>query len=90
MKQQNLRQFVFRLSPLFAVLYAFIMVTQSWETLVKGYHSKPILLRGLGGFNLSVLGVEIGVILFSSLVVGIGVTLIFWMFLQSRTEAKHS
>ena len=90
MKPLNLRQFVSRYSPWLAVSFTFILVAQSWQTLVEGYYQKPIILKGLGGLTLSVLSVELVLLLCASLVVGIGTTLIMWMVCQARTESNPS
>ncbi|GAB2532042.1 hypothetical protein [Spirosoma aerophilum] len=86
MKRLNLRQFVIRYSSLLVVAFAFLLISQNWEILAKGYYQKPILLRGLGGLTLSVLSVELVVLFSASLVIGIGATFMMWMFYQTRTD----
>jgi len=47
--------------------------------LAQAMGSKPILLRGLGNFQLSVIAVEIGAIIGASLVISIGISFLIWL-----------
>ncbi len=50
-----------------------------WPMLAEAIERKPILLSGLGDFQLPVIAVEIGLIIGASLVIGIGISFIIWL-----------
>jgi len=53
--------------------------------LAQAMGSKPILLRGLGNFQLPVIAVEIGAIIGASLVIGIGISFLIWLMKYEPT-----
>ncbi len=50
-----------------------------WPMLAKAIERKPILLSGLGNFQLPVIAVEIGLIIGASSVIGTGISFIIWL-----------
>lgn len=56
--------------------------------LAEAINSKPILLRGLGDFQLPVIAVEIGFIFGAALVIGIGISFIVWLMKYEPTAER--
>ncbi len=83
---RSLVRFIRRYVPLCVAGFALFFVSQSWPMLAQAVHSKPIVLSGLGGIHVPLIGVELMVILASSVVVGVLIATVIWLVGQSQAE----
>ena len=79
MPRHTILSFTLRFAPLFAAGCAVLLSVEMWSMLAEAMGSKPILLRGLGNFQLSVIAVETGAIIGASLVISIGISFLIWL-----------
>ena len=88
MPRHTILSFTLRFAPLFAAGCAVLLSVEMWSMLAQAMGSKPILLRGLGNFQLPVIVVEIGSIIGASLVIGIAISFIIWLMKYEPTAEQ--
>ncbi|WP_146141395.1 hypothetical protein [Spirosoma oryzae] len=79
MPRHTTLSFTRRYAPLFTAGCTVLLSVAMWPMLAKAIERKPILLRGLGNFQLPLIAVEIGLIIGASLVIGTGISFIIWL-----------
>ncbi len=88
MRRLTVRSFTFWYAPFFAAGCAVLLAVTMWSMLAEAIESKPILLRGLGYFQLPVIVVAIGAIISASLVIGIGISFTIWLMKYEPTAEQ--
>jgi uncharacterized membrane protein YadS len=90
MNQSNLRSYTRKYTPWFALGWLIMMLCSSTQQLIDAFNHHHIILKGLGGVQLSLAVVEVAVIAGGSLVVGIGTSFISWIFWQEQLKQDQN